>query len=91
MSESKPHCPGCGSQQLEKLVLVLRKVKYGPFLKDQVSCPWREDCLNVVSQRCRFCHRKVIVTRHMLSEISREILRFTDSSDNWRHFKAKEA
>jgi hypothetical protein len=90
LEDERLACPVCSSQQLEKLVLIFRKIKYGPFLQDHGSCPWRSECLNAGSQRCRICHRKVVVLRHMLSKASEEILRFTDSSDNWRHFRTKE-
>lgn len=82
-------CPGCGSQQLEKLVLIFRKTKYGPFLQDQSSCPWREDCSNAGSQRCRVCHRKVTTVRYMLSKTCGEVLRFMDSVDDWVQFAGR--
>lgn len=87
-SKGSPSCPSCGSHQLERLVLVFKKVKWGPFLKDQKNCPFQEDCFNANSQRCNFCHRKYVTVRHFLSKRLGEISR--EESQDEIHYQFKD-
>jgi hypothetical protein len=68
-------CPGCGSKQPEKLVLVFREVKFGSFLQDSVECPFSGECLYAGSVSCRVCHRKITMVNYHLSKMTKEVLR----------------
>lgn len=90
MVETRSLCPKCGSHNIEKLVLLSRKIYWGCFIKDQENCPVREDCINFGSGRCNLCHREFFVVRHFFSRAEKKIYVESSRGENFCQFKDKE-
>lgn len=90
MAKTKPPCPQCGSHNIQKLVLLSRKIYWGHFIRDQEICPFRENCVNAGSGRCNLCHREYSVVRYFLDKASKEIFSETSRSEQYCQFKDRE-
>jgi|YelNatPaOPRAMG01_1025707.scaffolds.fasta_scaffold64630_4 hypothetical protein len=89
MVETGPSCPKCGSHDVEKLVLLSRKIHWGPFIRNEGRCPFREECVNTGSGRCNLCHREYFVVRHFFSGAEKKICVESSRGESFCQFKDK--